>query len=84
MTSFREQAGWAKMTSIGGKLTALASHLTKYVNKAEKPTYLSTNLGTSLDKLTSVSCSWVELVLMSHHVCDFKIFLIFSNGTAHF
>ncbi len=31
----------AKMTSPGGKLTALASHPTKNENKAEKLTYLS-------------------------------------------
>jgi hypothetical protein len=35
MISFRGQAGWAKMTSLGGKLTALACHPTKKVNKAE-------------------------------------------------
>jgi hypothetical protein len=35
MTSLRGQANWAKMTSLGGKLTALACHPTKYVNKAE-------------------------------------------------
>ncbi len=43
---FRGQASWAKMTSPGGKLTALASHLTIKVNKAEELTYLSTNIGT--------------------------------------
>jgi hypothetical protein len=35
MTSLRGQASLAKMMSIGGKLTALACHPTKYVNKAE-------------------------------------------------
>ncbi len=39
------QASWAKMTSLGGKLTAPVGHPTKYVYKAEKPTYLSTNIG---------------------------------------
>jgi hypothetical protein len=29
MTSFRGQASWAKMTSLAGKLTALACHTTK-------------------------------------------------------
>jgi len=29
------QASWAKMASPGGKLTALACHLTKKVNKTE-------------------------------------------------
>jgi hypothetical protein len=44
MMSFRGQASWAKMTSPWGKLTALACHLTKKVNKAEELTYLSTNI----------------------------------------
>jgi len=35
MTSLRGQANLAKMTSLGGKLAALACHPTKYVNKAE-------------------------------------------------
>ncbi len=43
MTSFKRQASRAKMTSAGGKLTALACHTTKRVNKAEDPTYHSTN-----------------------------------------
>jgi hypothetical protein len=38
------QASGAKMTSPGGKLTALICHPTKKVNKAEKLTYLSTNI----------------------------------------
>jgi hypothetical protein len=41
------QGGWlaeAKMTSLGGKLTALVYHLTIKVNKTEKLTYLSTNI----------------------------------------
>jgi hypothetical protein len=33
------------MTSPGDKLTALAGHLTKKVNKAEELTYLSANIG---------------------------------------
>jgi hypothetical protein len=33
--SLRGQAGWAKMTAPGGKLTALACHRTKKANKAE-------------------------------------------------
>jgi len=44
MTSLRGQASWAKMTSPGGKLTAMACHPTKIVNKAEELTYLSTNM----------------------------------------
>jgi hypothetical protein len=44
MTSFRGQASSAKMTSLGGKLTALACHPTKRASKAEELTYLSTNI----------------------------------------
>jgi hypothetical protein len=44
MTSFRGQASWAKMTSPGGKLKALACHTSKKVNKAKELTYLSTNI----------------------------------------
>ncbi len=36
MTSFRWQAIWAKIISPGAKLTALACHLTKKVDKAEE------------------------------------------------
>jgi len=35
MMSLRGQPNWAKMMSLGGKLTALACHLTKFVNKSE-------------------------------------------------
>jgi hypothetical protein len=45
MVSFRGQARLVKMMSPGGKLTALAYHQTKKVNKAEELTYLSTNIG---------------------------------------
>jgi hypothetical protein len=45
MTTFRGKASWAKNTSPGGKLKVLARHLTKKVNKADVPTYLSTNIG---------------------------------------
>jgi hypothetical protein len=38
------QASRAKLTSPGGKLTATMCHPTKKVNKAEKLTYLSTNI----------------------------------------
>jgi hypothetical protein len=40
MMPFRGQASWAKMTSPGGKLSALVCHQPK-VNKAEELTYLS-------------------------------------------
>jgi hypothetical protein len=45
MTTFGGHASLAKMTALGGKLTALSRHLTKRVNKAEEPTFLSTNTG---------------------------------------
>jgi hypothetical protein len=45
MISFRGQARWAKMTSLGGKLTALVCHPAKKLNIAEELTYLSTNIG---------------------------------------
>jgi hypothetical protein len=44
MTSLRGQASWFKMTSLRGKLTALACHPTKFVNKPEQRTFLSTNI----------------------------------------
>jgi len=43
--SFRLEASLAKMTSPWSKLTALACHLTRRVNKAEELTYLSKNIG---------------------------------------
>jgi hypothetical protein len=45
MMSFRGQAGWAKMMSLVGNLTALMCHPTQRVNKAEELTYLYTNNG---------------------------------------
>jgi hypothetical protein len=41
---FRGQARWAKMTSLGYKLTPLAYHPTKKVKSAEELTKLSINL----------------------------------------
>ncbi len=38
MTSFTEQASWAKMTSPGGEPTVLECHPTKKINKAEELT----------------------------------------------
>ncbi len=35
MISLRGKASWAKMTPLGGKLTGMACHMIKYVNKAE-------------------------------------------------
>ncbi len=45
MMSLRGQAGWVKMMSLVSKITAPACHPTKYVNKAEHPTYLTTDIG---------------------------------------
>ncbi len=53
--SFREQASWAKMLSSGGKLTALACHSTKKVNKAEEPTNLITNIDEYLTGLLALA-----------------------------
>jgi hypothetical protein len=53
MMSFRGQASWAKMTSPGGKLTALACHPTKRVHKAEELIYLSTNIEFMIFKVPS-------------------------------
>jgi hypothetical protein len=41
MMSFRGLAGWAKMTSLGGKLSALVYHPNIKVNKKEELTHLS-------------------------------------------
>jgi hypothetical protein len=43
ITSFRREASPAKMTSHGGKLRAVACHLTKKVNKDEELTHPSTS-----------------------------------------
>jgi hypothetical protein len=40
MMLLRGQASWSKITSSAGKLTALACHPTKKVNKVEELTYL--------------------------------------------
>jgi hypothetical protein len=56
MTSFGGQASWEKMTSLGGKLTGLARHPTKFVKKlSNKPFSLQTLLSiTALDAGVSV------------------------------
>jgi hypothetical protein len=55
--SFRRQASWEKIMSPGGKLTAVACHPTRKVNRAEELTYLSTNI-------------YIELV---HNACIYTI-----------
>jgi hypothetical protein len=52
---FRGQANWAKLTSSGGKLTALACHSTKKVNKAEEPTNLITDIDEYLTGLLALA-----------------------------
>ncbi len=52
MMSFIWQASSAKMTSPGGKITALACHPNIKVNKAEELTYLSTNIDLSYLKIS--------------------------------
>ncbi len=47
--SFRDQASSAKMTSLGGKLTALACHPTIRVNQAEELTYISASIANPID-----------------------------------
>jgi hypothetical protein len=44
MMTFRGEASWAKMASLGEKLTPLACHTTKKVNKLRQLTYTSTNI----------------------------------------
>jgi hypothetical protein len=44
MASCTGQASWAKITPPGVKLTALACHMTKKVNKTDELTYLSPNI----------------------------------------
>jgi hypothetical protein len=48
MTSLRWQACWAKLASLWGMLTSPACHLTKFVNKADLQTYLSTKIGITI------------------------------------
>jgi hypothetical protein len=43
--SHRGQTSWAIMMSLRGKLIAPACHPTKFVNKAEEQTFLTTDIG---------------------------------------
>jgi hypothetical protein len=45
MPPFKGKASWAKLTPPESKLTSVAFHLTKKVNKAEEITYLPINIG---------------------------------------
>jgi hypothetical protein len=67
MTLFRGQASWAKMMSVGGKLTTVACHLTKKVNKAEEITYLSStnNVLRLVSTLKIVPANfWLKIVII--------------------
>jgi len=44
MSSLRGVASWTTMMSLVGELTAPACHPTKFANKAESQTFLSTNI----------------------------------------
>ncbi len=50
------QARWANMMSPWGKLTALACHTTKKVNKTEYLTCLSVNIGANHRHLSIIDC----------------------------
>ena len=53
--SLRGSTSWTKMTSLGGKLTALVCCPAKYVNKAEKKrTFLSANIEVYDNEITSL------------------------------
>ncbi len=53
--SFRRQASWEKIMSPGDKLTAVACHPTKKVNRAEELTYLSTSIYIELAEVPGVA-----------------------------
>jgi hypothetical protein len=61
--SFRGLTGRAKITSPRGKLTKLACHLNKEVDKAEQLTYLSIKIASNKEA-TSVGIffviSWIK------------------------
>ncbi len=56
MTPLRGQARWEKMMSPGGKLTSVACHPTKIVNKAEELTYHSLNIEFCFQAHYRLSC----------------------------
>jgi hypothetical protein len=73
MMSLGEQASWAKMTSPGGKVTALACHLTNKVSKAEELTCLSTNIGffcSNISDQVSISPTFNEQLLREKSLCQ--------------
>ncbi len=67
------------MMSPGGRLTALACHLTKKVNKAEELTYISTNMDLTVVKTTAFSSE--NLMLRHKYVKNYsKRFVILSEN----
>jgi hypothetical protein len=57
------------MTSLGGKLTALACHLTKRVNKAEELIHLSNNIDRILtDKPLAGKAGWKNDIFIFHQI----------------
>jgi hypothetical protein len=75
MTSFKGKASWAKITSLGGKPTALVYLLTKKVNKAEKLAYLSVNIGVSQSIFTPVRMPQFTLVNFSIQLTTDSMFI---------
>jgi hypothetical protein len=75
MKLFGGQASWAKIMSPGGKLTVLACHPTKKVNKAEYLTYLSTTIGATY-VVTKLSIQDNSGLIMS---CTSKCYLTSSK-----
>ncbi len=87
MMSLRRLASWAKMMSLRGKLTALACHLTKFVNKAEQWAFLSINIGTcsaqganasTVVTLATGSGSDVDSIEKSNNVIELLVSLVQS------
>jgi hypothetical protein len=79
MTSFRGQANSANIMSLGDKLTALACHPTKRVNKAEELTNLSINIGGYYTNRCSIV---MYSVLLKTLLFDF-ISLTFKHNILH-
>jgi hypothetical protein len=71
MMSLRMQVCWTKMMSLRGTLTAQACHPTKFVNKAEEHTILSTNIS-------------YPLVMSFLHLNDVFFVSLQTLGTAHY
>jgi hypothetical protein len=83
MKSLRGKASWAKMTSLKGNLTVLVCHPTKFVNKAEKQTLISTNINLShgclCSKQSKQLCQWKCFVLSL--ACNTIIFKGVTDAT---